>query len=93
MQTQINLKLNIDGMTCDHCVKAVLAALRGAPGVRTVGVRVGEADIVTSSPAGAETAVRAIGAAGYKAEIVTDKSAKSPAAGCDVRCGCCAKEG
>ena len=30
------IKLNITGMTCQHCVKAVTAALAGVPGVERV---------------------------------------------------------
>lgn len=30
------IKLNITGMTCEHCVKAVTEALAGVPGVEKV---------------------------------------------------------
>jgi copper chaperone len=37
--------LKIDGMSCDHCVRAVTMALQEMPGVEVKDVRVGEAVI------------------------------------------------
>ena len=39
------VKLEIEGMTCAHCVRAVSGALRGIPGVTVHGVEVGSADV------------------------------------------------
>ena len=64
-------KLKIDGMTCEHCVRAVSGALQEVPGVEAV-VEVsldrGEAQIEGS----AETAllIEAVEAEGYHAEAV-----------------------
>lgn len=37
------VKLTIDGMTCDHCVRGVTAALNGVPGVKVERVEIGSA--------------------------------------------------
>jgi copper chaperone len=64
-------KLKIDGMSCEHCVRAVSGALQDVPGVQAV-VEVsldrGEALIEGS----AETAllIEAVEAEGYHAEAV-----------------------
>ncbi len=64
-------KLKIDGMSCEHCVRAVSGALQEVPGVEAV-VEVsldrGEALIEGS----AETAllIEAVEAEGYRAEAV-----------------------
>lgn len=39
------VKLEIEGMTCDHCARAVSGALRGLPGVMVHGVEIGSADV------------------------------------------------
>ncbi len=65
------IKLKIDGMSCEHCVRAVSGALQEVPGVEAV-VEVsldrGEALIEGS----AETAllIEAVEAEGYRAEAV-----------------------
>jgi len=37
------LNLTIEGMTCDHCVRAVRGRLEHTPGVRVGDVRIGSA--------------------------------------------------
>jgi copper chaperone CopZ len=37
--------MRIEGMSCDHCVRAVEAALRAVPGVQVERVAVGEATV------------------------------------------------
>ena len=39
------LRLEIDGMTCDHCVRAVTTALRALPGVQVEEVAIGRATV------------------------------------------------
>lgn len=39
------IHLTIEGMTCEHCVRAVDGRLRRTPGVRVERVSVGAADI------------------------------------------------
>jgi copper chaperone CopZ len=60
------LHLAIDGMTCNHCVRAVAQALNQVEGVEIEGVTVGRADLrydpALTSP---EVIDAAIDAAGY----------------------------
>jgi copper chaperone len=37
--------LKIEGMTCDHCVRAVKQALEDTPGVEVKDVKIGSAEI------------------------------------------------
>ncbi len=39
------LRLAIDGMSCDHCVRAVRGALEGVDGARVARVAIGEAEV------------------------------------------------
>lgn len=47
-------ELQIQGMSCQHCVKAVDGALRAVPGVETVEVAVGRAVLITKDPVNLE---------------------------------------
>lgn len=40
-----NLHLTIEGMTCQHCVRAVDERLRKTPGVAVTRVTIGSADV------------------------------------------------
>jgi copper chaperone CopZ len=40
-----SLHLKIEGMTCQHCVRAVDGRLRRTPGVEVDGVAIGSADL------------------------------------------------
>lgn len=40
-----HLHLTIEGMTCEHCVRAVDGRLRKTPGVEVERVKVGSADL------------------------------------------------
>ena len=64
------IELEIQGMTCMHCVKAVTEALSGVPGVtkvQDVNLEKGTA-AVEGSPA-PDALVAAVKEAGYQAEI------------------------
>jgi copper chaperone len=37
--------LTIEGMTCEHCVRAVERRLRGTPGIEVENVQIGSADV------------------------------------------------
>ena len=62
------LRLEIDGMTCDHCVRAVTTALRALPGVQVEEVAIGRAtvdyDPARTTP---EQVVEAVADEGYEA--------------------------
>lgn len=58
------VSFDIEGMSCDHCVRAVKNALEGVPGVRSADVRVGHAD-VESEGASRDSLVSAIEEEGF----------------------------
>ena len=63
------LELDIEGMSCGHCVAAVSEALQDLPGVNVEQVRIGSAE-VTYEPAqvSPEQIVLAVEDAGYSAQ-------------------------
>jgi copper chaperone CopZ len=62
MTTKIEV-LEIEGMSCGHCVKSVQSALAAVPGVTSAKVTVGHAEVESSAPR--EALVRAIEAADF----------------------------
>ena len=62
------LRLEIDGMSCDHCVRAVSTALRALPGVAVEEVAIGRAtvdyDPARTTP---EQVMEAVADEGYEA--------------------------
>ena len=62
------LKLEVSGMSCGHCVGAVREALAGVPGVKVDDVRIGSASVTfdeTKTTVG--DLVDAVNDAGYEA--------------------------
>lgn len=61
--------LEVEGMTCGHCVKHVTTALSKVPGVVHAEVRLqpGEADVSCEEQVSVEALVAAIAAEGYSA--------------------------
>lgn len=53
-------ELRIEGMSCNHCVRAVEGALRGVPGVRDVAVSIGSARVEADEGVTRDDLVRAI---------------------------------
>jgi len=65
------LKLKVDGMTCDHCVRAVTKAARASPGVaRVVGVDLARGELVVEGSPDTAALIRAITAEGYTARPI-----------------------
>ncbi len=64
--------LEIEGMSCGHCLNAVNRALAAVPGVEIESVQIGRAEVrydeATTSPDALEAAV---GEAGYRATART----------------------
>jgi mercuric reductase len=84
MAESYELTLDVAGMTCEHCERAVAKALRSVPGVREV-LEVSHARALARIVAGPEATnegiAQAVGAAGYRATIRTARRAdRSPAA-------------
>jgi copper chaperone CopZ len=68
------LTLEIDGMSCGHCVAAVSAALKELPGVVLEQLSVGSATLSLDAAAAAtgtitDAALRAVREAGYEARV------------------------
>ena len=60
------MKIDIDGMTCSHCVHAVKKALEGVNGVRVDDVQVGAATVTFDAGVANENAIaEAIADEGY----------------------------
>ena len=81
--------LNIDGMTCGHCVQAVTKALSAVPGVKVRSVAVGSAVIEASDGWAAGTAVAALEEAGYPARAAADVAVTVAATPARSGGGCC----
>ncbi|TAK88037.1 MAG: copper chaperone [Betaproteobacteria bacterium] len=62
--------LQIKGMTCDHCVRAVTKALQGVAGVANVSVDLGAGRAQVDGPADPASLVRAVEKQGYEARVV-----------------------
>lgn len=88
-QTIKTTTLNIDGMTCGHCVQAVTKALSAVPGVTVKSVAVGSAVIETADGWTTGKAVNALDAAGYPAKAVGEAAAASAAGSAKSGGGCC----
>ena len=65
------MKLKIDGMSCDHCVRAVSGALQEVPGVETVvEVSLDRGEALIEGSAETSLLIEAVEAEGYHAEAV-----------------------
>lgn len=64
-------KLKIDGMSCEHCVRAVSGALEGVPGVETVlEVSLDRGEAIVEGRAETAALIAAVEEEGYRAEVV-----------------------
>ncbi|MGQ0537762.1 MAG: heavy-metal-associated domain-containing protein [Gemmatimonadaceae bacterium] len=62
------IQLEIEGMSCDHCISAVRAALSGLQGVQVTDVRIGAATVTTdSAQVSIGSLIDAVQDAGYEA--------------------------
>ena len=63
----ITTTYSVNGMTCDHCVRAVTTELVQLPGVRSVGVDLasGAVTVASDGPLDVESVREAIDEAGY----------------------------
>ncbi len=63
--------LQIDGMSCGHCLNAVNKAVAGVRGVQVNEVKMGQARVAVDSAATTEKLISAITEAGYPATVVS----------------------
>lgn len=68
----MNLHLQISGMSCAHCVRAVEQALTETDGVAVQSVTVGSATIEAADSAAADLATAAVEEAGYTVTAVQE---------------------
>jgi len=62
--------LQIGGMTCNHCVRAVTKALQGVAGVDNVSVDLGAGRARVDGPADPASLVRAVEKQGYEVKLL-----------------------
>ena len=68
--------VRVEGMTCQHCVRAVFTALGGVPGISRADVRIGSADVEHDGTVTLEKIRDAIAIAGYSIrEVETNRRA------------------
>lgn len=89
IQTIGTATLNIDGMTCGHCVQAVTKALSAVPGVKVRSVAVGSAVIEAADGWATGKAVAALEEAGYPARAASDVAVTVAATPVRSGGGCC----
>ncbi|MGC8467242.1 MAG: CopZ family metallochaperone [Acidithiobacillus sp.] len=65
------LHLNIRGMTCGHCVRAVREALEAVPGVTRAEVSLETSEATIQGDVDPNALVAAVEAEGYSAEVRT----------------------
>jgi copper chaperone len=64
-------KLKIDGMSCEHCVRAVSGALQEVPGVEAVvEVSLDRGEALLEGNAETAALIAAVEEEGYRAEVV-----------------------
>ncbi len=61
------VELEVEGMTCGHCERAVRAALESVPGVASARVSLAAGKAVVEGAAEAEDLVAAVAEEGYRA--------------------------
>jgi copper chaperone CopZ len=57
--------VTVDGMTCQHCVRAVFTALAAVPGIQRADVSIGAASVEHDGTVTVERLREAIAVAGY----------------------------
>lgn len=62
-------ELNISGMSCGHCVKAVEEALKGVPGVQGVQVDLAGGKATVEGQADEQALIAAVTEEGYGAQV------------------------
>ena len=70
------IHLNVEGMSCGHCVSHVRNALAGLPGVRVTGVQIGSAEAeIDPTRIDSLALAQAVSDAGYPASIAAIRAA------------------
>lgn len=67
-------QLNVEGMTCEHCVKAVKGALERLPGVDRAEVDLAAGSATVEGAADVQVMLRAVEEEGYRASLGTQNA-------------------
>ncbi len=67
-------QLNIDGMTCEHCVTAVKGALERTPGVESAVVDLNAGSATVEGAAEVQLLLQAVENEGYRASLNTQSA-------------------
>lgn len=67
----MTIDLDVGGMTCGHCVRAVTKALQSVPGVKDVSVSLEGKTASVEGAADPLALVRAVQAEGYEARLAS----------------------
>lgn len=67
----MTMSLQIEGMTCGHCVRSVTKALEGVSGVEKVAVNLAGGRARVEGAADPRALVRALADEGYEAKVVS----------------------
>lgn len=67
-------QLNVEGMTCEHCVKAVQGALERLPGVDRAEVDLAAGSATVEGAADVQVMLRAVEEEGYRASLGTQNA-------------------
>lgn len=67
-------RLNIDGMTCEHCVTAVKGALERTPGVESAEVDLDAGKATVEGAAEVQLLLQAVENEGYRASLNTQSA-------------------
>ena len=70
--------VRIEGMSCNHCVRAVFTALSGVPGISRADVSIGQAVIEHDGSVKPEAIREAISIAGYEVADFRDDRRSLP---------------
>jgi copper chaperone len=71
-------RLRIDGMSCQHCVRAVFTALTPVEGILSADVTIGAAIIEHDGRATVEVLRDSIAVAGYEAVVAVEERRRLP---------------
>ena len=67
-------QLNVEGMTCDHCVSAVKGALERTPGVEKASVDLDAGHATVEGAADVQAMLQAVESEGYRASLNTQNA-------------------
>ena len=71
-------RLQIEGMSCQHCVRAVFTALTPVPGITSANVSIGAAVIEHDGRATMEALRDAIAVSGYSVTLADEERRRLP---------------